>query len=120
MAHPDAPQLVAPGPSCLSLIASLRTAPGVSPIVSGWFAPWGVQIAASFSRPSAMRAFERVRHDFYSVVGGKNPFVLGSVVRSRGFRPFYRVRLPAQNRPEAEKLCAALEAAGGACVVLRS
>ena len=64
--------------------------------------------------------FERARHDFYSVVGGKNPFVLGSVVRSRGFRPFYRVRLPAQNRPEAEKLCAALEAAGGACVVLRS
>jgi hypothetical protein len=46
--------------------------------------------------------------------------VLGSVVRSRGFRPFYRVRLPAQNRPEAEKICAALEAAGGACVVLRS
>ena len=118
---PTPPELGAPqGPSCLSLIATLRTAPGVSPIVSGWFAPWGVQIAASFSRASAMRAFERTRHDFYSVVGGKNPFVLGSVVRSRGFRPFYRVRLPAQNRPEAEKLCAALEAAGGACVVLRS
>jgi hypothetical protein len=118
---PTPPELAAPaGPSCLNLIASLRTAPGVSPIVSGWFAPWGVQIAASFSRGSAMRAFERVQHDYYSVVGGKNPFVLGSVVRSRGFRPFYRVRLPAQNRPEAEKICAALEAAGGACVVLRS
>src|SRR5271155_187669 len=117
---PTPPELAAPdGPSCLSLIATLRTAPGVSPIVSGWFAPWGVQIAASFSRASAMRAFERARHDFYSVVGGKNPFVLGSVVRSRGFRPFYRVRLPAQNRPEAEKLCAALEAAGGARGVLR-
>ena len=118
---PTPPELPAvKGPSCLSLIASLRTAPGASPIVSGWFAPWGVQIAASFSRGSAMRAFTRVQHDFYSVVGGKNPFVLGSVVRSRGFRPFYRVRLPAQSRPEAEKLCAALEAAGGACVVLRS
>ena len=118
---PTPPALAAPaGPSCLSLVATLRTTPGVSPIVSGWFAPWGVQIAASFSRASAMRAFERVRHDFYPVVGGKNPFVLGSVVRSRGFRPFYRVRLPAQNRPEAERLCASLEAAGGACVVLRS
>ena len=114
------PHLVAPdGPSCESLIATLRTTPA-SPIVSGWFAPWGVQIAASFSRASAMRAFVRVQHDFYSVVGGKNPFVLGSVVRSRGSRPLYRVRLPAQNRPEAERLCAALEAAGGACVVLRS
>jgi hypothetical protein len=118
---PAPPELAASqGPSCLSLIAGMRTTPGVSPIVSGWFAPWGVQIAASFSREAAMRAFERVQHDFYSVVGGKNPFVLGSAVRSRGFRPFYRVRLPAQSRPEAEKLCASLEAAGGACVVLRS
>jgi hypothetical protein len=106
--------------SCLSLIAALRVTAPSSGVVSGWFAPWGVQIAASFSRASAMRAFERVRHDFYPVVGGKNPFVLGSVVRSRGFRPFYRVRLPAENRPEAERLCAALEAAGGSCVVLRS
>jgi len=46
--------------------------------------------------------------------------VLGSVVRSRGFRPFYRVRIGAQSRREADKICASLEAAGGACVVLRS
>jgi len=107
-------------PSCLGLIASLRTTTAASPVVSGWFAPWGVQIAASFSRDSAMRAFARVQHDFYSVIGGKNPFVLGSAVRSRGFRPFYRVRIGAQNRREADKICASLEAAGGACVVLRS
>jgi hypothetical protein len=106
--------------SCLGLIASLRTTTAASPVVSGWFAPWGVQIAASFSRDSAMRAFARVQHDFYSVIGGKNPFVLGSAVRSRGFRPFYRVRIGAQNRREADKICASLEAAGGACVVLRS
>jgi hypothetical protein len=89
-------------------------------VVSGWFAPWGVQIAASFSRGSAMRAYERVQHNFYSVIGPRNPFVLGSVVRSRGFRPFYRVRIGAQNRREADKICSSLEAAGGACVVLRS
>jgi len=41
-------------------------------------------------------------------------------VRSRGFRPFYRVRIGAQNRREANKICTSLEAAGGACVVLRS
>lgn len=109
-----------PAPSCLSLIASLRTTTVASPVVSGWFAPWGVQIAASFSRASAMRAFARVQHDFYPVIGGKNPFVLGSVVRSRGFRPFYRVRIGAQSRREADKICSSLEAAGGACVVLRS
>jgi Transglycosylase SLT domain/SPOR domain len=109
-----------PAPSCLSLIATLRTTIAPSPIVEGWFAPWGVQIAASFNKGSALRAYERVRHDYYSIIGGKNPFVLGSVVRSRGFRPFYRVRVPAQSRPEAEKICSQLEAVGGACVVLRS
>lgn len=116
------PAVAAPAadPSCLSLIASLRATAPASPVVSGWFAPWGVQIAASFSRASAMRAFARVQHDFYPVIGGKNPFVLGSVVRSRGFRPFYRVRIGAQSRREADKICASLEAAGGACVVLRS
>jgi Transglycosylase SLT domain/SPOR domain len=119
---PTPPSLTTPDPdpSCLTLIASLRTTVAASPVVSGWFAPWGVQIAASFNRGSALRAYERVQHDYYSIIGGKNPFVLGSVVRSRGTRPFYRVRVPAQNRPEAEKICAALEAAGGACVVLRS
>jgi hypothetical protein len=114
------PELAPAGPSCLTLIANLRTTVAASPIVSGWFAPWGVQIAASFNRGSALRAYERVRHDYYSIIGGKNPFVLGSVVRSRGTRPFYRVRVPAENRPEAEKICNQLEAAGGACVVLRS
>jgi len=109
-----------PAPSCLTLIASLRTTIAASPVVSGWFAPWGVQIAASFSKGSALRAFARVQHDFYPVIGGKNPFVLGSVVRSRGFRPFYRVRIGAQSRREADKICASLETAGGACVVLRS
>jgi hypothetical protein len=119
-ALPD-PALPASAPSCVSLIAGLRTTTrAASPVVSGWFAPWGVQIAASFSRASAMRAFERVQHDFYPVIGGKNPFVLGSVVRSRGSRPFYRVRIGAESRREAQKICSSLEAAGGACVVLRS
>jgi hypothetical protein len=108
------------GPSCLSLIATLRVTAPSSGVVSGWFAPWGVQIAASFSKGSALRAFARARHDYASVIGDMNPFVLGSVLRSRGWRPFYRVRLPAQTGGEARKLCARIQAAGGACAVLRS
>ena len=93
---------------------------GAVPVVSGWFAPWGVQIAASFSKGSALRAFARARHDYASVIGDMNPFVLGSVLRSRGWRPFYRVRLPAQTGGEARRLCARIQAVGGACAVLRS
>jgi hypothetical protein len=104
--------------SCLSLVAVLRvTAPSSG---SGWFAPWGVQIAASFSKGSALRAFARTRHEYSSVIGDMQPFVLGSVLRSRGWRPFYRVRLPAQTGGEARRLCSRIQAAGGACAVLRS
>jgi Transglycosylase SLT domain/SPOR domain len=105
--------------SCLSLIGTLRvTAP--SSVVSGWFAPWGVQISASFSKGAALRAFARVRHEYASVIGDMQPFVLGSILRSRGWRPFYRVRLPAQTGGEARKLCDRIQAVGGACAVLRS
>jgi Transglycosylase SLT domain/SPOR domain len=104
--------------SCMSLVAVLRvTAPSSG---SGWFAPWGVQIAASFSKGSALRAFARTRHEYASVIGDMQPFVLGSVLRSRGWRPFYRVRLPAQTGGEARRLCGRIQAAGGACAVLRS
>jgi transglycosylase-like protein with SLT domain/sporulation related protein len=110
----------APSPSCLSLIATLRVTAPSSGVVSGWFAPWGVQISASFSKGSALRAFARARHNYASVIGDMQPFVLGSVLRSRGWRPFYRVRLPAQTGGEARKLCDRIQAVGGACAVLRS
>ena len=111
-----------PDEPCLVSIAKLRVArgPEASPIVSGLFAPWGVQLSASFNKGSALRAFARAQHDYHSVIGGMTPFVLGSVLRSRGFRPFYRVRLPAQTGLEARKLCDRIQAVGGACAVLRS
>jgi hypothetical protein len=112
------PELAAP---CLSMVATLRTGPpAASPVVSGLFAPWGVQVAGSFSKAAALDAFARDQARYASVIAGMDPFVLGTTLRNRGFRPFYRVRLPAQSRAEAQKICARLEAAGGACVVLRS
>ena len=121
---PIPPATSAPGPAepCIVSIAKLRIVPGPqgSPVVSGLFAPWGVQLAASFSKDSALRAFVRARHDYASVIGDMEPFVLGSVLRSRGTRPFYRVRLPAQTGGEAKRLCDRIQAVGGACAVLRS
>ncbi len=120
------PASAAPKPDepCLASIAKLRVARGTSgggsPIVSGLFAPWGVQVSGSFSKGAAIAAFRRAESRYASILGGMEPFVLGSALRSRGFRPFYRVRLPAQTRPEANALCAKLRKAGGACVVLRS
>ena len=121
---PITPASSAPGPvePCVVSIGKLRTArdPSGSPVVSGLFAPWGVQLAASFNKGSALRAFARARHDYASVIGDIQPFVLGSVLRSRGWRPFYRVRLPAQTGGEAKRLCDRIQAVGGSCAVLRS
>jgi transglycosylase-like protein with SLT domain/sporulation related protein len=117
------PDLASPDPAepCLASIGKLRVARGpAEPAISGLFAPWGVQVAGSFSKAAALGSFARAERAYAGVIGGMDPFVLGSALRSRGFRPFYRVRLPAQTRGEAEKLCNRLQAAGGACVVLRS
>ena len=112
-----------PNEPCLASIEKLRIARGpgqASPVISGLFAPWGVQISASFNKDAALRAFARARHDYGSAIGDMQPFVLGSVLRSRGWRPFYRVRLPAQTGGEARRLCNRIQAVGGACAVLRS
>jgi hypothetical protein len=122
-AEPPASVSTTPAETCVALIAKLQVARGPgepTPTVSGLFTPWGVQISASFSKDSALRAFARARHDYASVIGGITPFVLGSVLPSRGSRPFYRVRLPAQTGAEAKKICDRLRAVGGVCAVMRS
>ena len=119
---PPASASPTPGETCLALIAKLHVARGpgeAAPVVSGLFAPWGVQIAGSFYKGAALAAFARAERRYAGVIGDMQPFVLGSTLRSRGFRPFYRVRIGAQTRGEAQKLCNRLQAVGGACVVLR-
>jgi hypothetical protein len=46
--------------------------------------------------------------------------IIGTRLRSRGTRPFYRVLVPASSRTEADQVCHAIMMAGGACVALRS
>jgi Transglycosylase SLT domain/SPOR domain len=118
---PKAAAAADPDEPCLDTLDKLRIAVSpAAPEVSGLFAPWGVQIAGSFSKDAALASFSRVEQRYSAVLGTMEPFVLGSRLMSRGFRPFYRVRLPAQTRQEAAQLCKRLRSAGGACVVLRS
>src|SRR5271156_14735 len=87
---------------------------------SAFWAPWGVQISGSFNKEAALRAYQRARGSYASILGGVEPMIIGGLLRSRGFRAFYRVRAPAATRAEADALCAKLLRVGGACVVLRS
>jgi hypothetical protein len=107
-------------PSCLSVIAALRSATPAQTVAETPFAPWGVQLAGSFSKAAALAAFDRARDKYRAIIGDAEPFILSSRLRSRGASAFFRVRLPAATRGEADRLCGKLQAAGGACVVLRS
>ena len=81
--------------------------------------PWGVLIAGSFYKGAALAEFARAQRAYAGVIGGMDPFVCSSILKSLGGRPFYRVRLGAQSRSEAERLCSQLQAAGGDCIVIR-
>ncbi len=113
-------ETVFPESSCVQIVAKFRVAEPTLFARSQFWAPWGVQISGSFNKAAALRQYERAEAAYAAILGGVQPMVLAGRLRSRGFRPYYRVRAPAQTRQQAEQLCAKLEKVGGACVVLRS
>jgi len=112
--------------SCLTLTAELRRGGGRGEggeggaVAAEILAPWGVQLAGNFSKPLALAAFDRARQRYAGVIGDTRPMVIGRLLRSRGTRPFYQVRLPAASRAVAEQLCGRIQSVGGACVAMPS
>ena len=111
---------VFPDISCAQVVAGLSAGAPAETATSSLFAPWGVQISGSFSKAAALRSYARARAAHADILGDVDPMIIGGLLRSRGFQPFYRVRVPALTRKEAQALCGKLRRAGGDCVVLRS
>ena len=105
--------------SCLQVIAAFRR-PGIDGQDETPFTPWGVQLAGNFSKQRALDTFARARRTYASLLGEAPPMVIGTRLRSRGTRTFYRVRAPAATRAEANSLCGKIRKIGGSCVVLPS
>jgi hypothetical protein len=82
--------------------------------------PWGVQLSAGFSREQTLAAYSTIASRFAKVLSGRDPTILSSLLRSRGTRTFYQVRVGEQTRESANMLCANIRRAGGACMVLRN
>ena len=118
---PTSPAPTSPAPTCLEVTAELRRSRlAVSSVIEGVVAPWGVQLSGSFSKAAAIAAFDRSRSRYAAALGDVQPMIIGTRLRNRGTRAFYRVRAPSQTRQEANALCARVRSAGGACAVLRS
>jgi hypothetical protein len=105
------------GQSCAAVTAALRTEGAMAQVP---LAPWGVQLAGNFSKPIALASFARAEQRYHGIIGELRPMVLGGVLRSRGWRPFYRVLVPEASRADADRACAAILKTGGACVPVRS
>ena len=106
--------------SCLAATADIRLAHPQTFASSAFIAPWGVQLAGSFSKPAALASFERTRVHYAALLGTAEPLILTTPALGRGMRPYYRIRMPAPTRAVANLLCRRLEHAGGACAVLRN
>jgi len=105
--------------SCQQIVAALRI-PGRDDTVEAPFAPWGVQLAGNFSKERALAAFRRASKAYASLLKDARPMIIGTRLRYRGTRTFYRVRAPAETRQDAEQLCRSIRTAGGSCIVLPS
>jgi hypothetical protein len=116
----------APTSGCRDLMALLQRAP--NPFVTqlelhvklGEARPWGVQLAAGFNRDRALMIYARAMKRLSNVIGDRDPNLLSSLLRSRGTRTFYQVRIGADTRTDADDLCGRIHRAGQACLVLRN
>jgi hypothetical protein len=106
------------GQSCAEVTAALRTEGGDT--VEGPLAPWGVQLAGNFSKAIALASFARAQQRYHGILGDLRPMILGGRLRSRGWRPFYRVLVPEASRADADRTCQAILRTGGACVPVRT
>jgi hypothetical protein len=105
---------------CATTVASLGRIPADSGGIFAPISPWGVQLSGNFSKARALSSFHRAAAQYARVIGNVQPMVIGTRLRSRGNRAFYRVRVPAQSRKQAEGLCGRIRSVGGACMVLAS
>lgn len=116
----------APNTSCRELMALLRRAPNSfvteleQHIKLAAAKAWGVQLAAGFDRNKALAMYARAMKRLSAVIGDQDPSLLSTLMRTRGTRLFYQVRIGAETRPAADDLCRRIQRAGGACFVLRN
>jgi hypothetical protein len=80
--------------------------------------PWGVEVVGSATPALALARYREWRSKYAAIVGEREPHV---VIRGHvGDTGAARVRIGADTRLDAEKLCAALRAARTYCDVLRN
>lgn len=76
---------------------------------------WNVQIASQPTREGAQASYEDLARRYGDVLGGKGVNIVQATIPNKG--TFWRVRVPAASKSDANILCAKLKTAGGSCFV---
>ena len=98
----------------LSVNANSHATPaGAKPV-----GPWSVELVGSSSETGALAAYRQLQQKHSAILAGHEPRVIyHGVVRDMGWA---RIRVDAESRANAARLCGSLRAAGGGCDVLRN
>ena len=83
--------------------------------VSSSNAPAYVQLSSSPSQADAQSSLSALNGRFGSLFGGRQAEIQSADLGQRG--TWYRVKVPAASRAEAQSICASIQASGGDCIV---
>nr|WP_298098899.1 SPOR domain-containing protein [uncultured Shinella sp.] len=76
-----------------------------------------IQIASVPSEADAQKTYKNLSAKFGSVIGGRGVDIKKAEIPNKG--TFFRIRIPAGSREEANALCSRYKGAGGSCLVTR-
>ncbi|WEX87223.1 SPOR domain-containing protein [Sinorhizobium garamanticum] len=76
-----------------------------------------IQIASLPSEAEAQKSYNSLSAKFGSVIGGRGVDIRKAEIAGKG--TYYRVRIPAGSREEANALCSRYKSAGGSCLVTK-
>ncbi len=76
-----------------------------------------IQIASLPSEAEAQKTYKTLSSKFGSVIGGRGMDIKKAEIPNKG--TFYRLRIPAGSREDANALCSRYKSAGGTCLVTR-
>lgn len=80
--------------------------------------PWGIQIAGNFKKSAALRSLKNLRARIPSLI--KYKAYTQRRKTPMGKKSIYAIRIGANNKAEANSICAKLRQAGGACIVSKN
>jgi cell division septation protein DedD len=76
-----------------------------------------IQIASLPSEAEAQKSYSNLSSKFSGVIGGRGVDIKKAEIPNKG--TYFRVRIPAGSREEANSLCNRYKSAGGSCLVTR-